>query len=151
MYYKSPVLNGGYTFYEFFQIIILKVALITTPILVLARKYVIKLIPIKKEIITIRGENKLDILKINKSDLICITNAQNYIEILYLQNNQLQSKLIRSSLKKIEKDLDFLIKVHRSYLINPSHFRAWKNQKTIILTQIEVPVSKNNREKILSL
>ena len=150
-YYKSSFLNGGYDFFMFFRVIILKVALILTPIIVLARIYSIKLIPIKNENITIKGENKLDVLKINKLDLVCVSNSQNYVEIYYIQEGKLKRKLIRASLKKIQNDFGFLIQVHRSHLINPTHFIAWKNQNTISLTQIEIPISKNYKEQIFSL
>lgn len=151
IYYKSPVLNGGYDFFQFFRLIILKSALISTPIIVLARIYSVKLIPAKDENIIIKGENKLDILKIRKQDLICVSNAQNYVEIFFIDESQLKTKLIRSTLKKVQHDFDFLVQVHRSHLINPAHFKAWKNQDTISLTQIELPVSKNYKERLLSL
>jgi len=156
-YYKF-ILNGGYIFLDFVTIIILKLILISTPIIILARIYVAKLIPVKvenilskNEDIIIRGENKLDILKIRKYDLVCVSNAQNYVEIFFLDGYQLKAKLIRSTLKKIQDDFDFLVQIHRSHLINPSHFRAWKNQDTISLTQMELPVSKNYKEYLLSL
>lgn len=150
-YYKSPILNGGYNFGQFLSIIFIKVALILTPVIILARTYLIKLIPVKEDILIIKGENKLDILKINKADLVCISNAQNYVEIFYVENGKLQSKLIRSSLKKLQDDFDFLMQIHRSHLINPSHFKSWRNSNTIILTQIELPVSKNYKEHLLAL
>lgn len=150
-FYKSPVLDGGYDFSKFFMTIILKLALISTPILVLARIYAVTLIPAKDDKIIIRGENKLDILKIRRNDLICVSNSQNYVEIFFMDGTELKTKLIRSTLKKIQQDFDFLIQVHRSHLINPSHFKAWKNQDTISLTQIEIPVSKNYKEYVLSL
>ncbi|MFV8347976.1 LytTR family transcriptional regulator DNA-binding domain-containing protein [Flavobacterium sp. ZB4P13] len=151
IYYKSPVLNGGYDFFEFLRIIILKSALISTPIILLARGYTIKLIPIKEEYVTIRGENKFDVLKIRKRDLVCVSNSQNYIEIFFIEESHLKTKLIRSTLKKVRHDFDFLVQVHRSHLINPSHFKAWKNRDTLSLTQIELPVSKNYKEHLLSL
>lgn len=158
LYYKSPVLNGGYDFFEFLRVIILKLALISTPVIVLSRIYSVKLIPTKVENmlsqnghIIIRGENKLDILKIKANDLVCVSNAQNYVEIFFLDESQLKVKLIRSTLKKIQNNFDFLVQVHRSHLINPSHFKSWKNQDTIFLTQMEVPVSKNYKEFLLSL
>lgn len=150
-YYKSPILNGGYTFSEFFSIIFIKVALILAPIIILARTYLVKLIPIKEDVLIIRGENKLDILKINKIDLVCISNAQNYVEIFYLENDKLHSKLIRCSLKKVQDDFDFLIQIHRSHLINPTHFKSWRNANTIILTQIELPVSRNYKDVLMAL
>ncbi len=150
-YYKSPILNGGYNFSEFFSIIFIKVALILTPVIILARRYLIKLIPLKEDILNFRGENKLDVLKIKKEDLVCVSNAQNYVEIFYIENGQLVSKLIRSSLKKVQEDFDFLMQIHRSHLINPVHFKSWRNPNTIILTQIELPVSKNYKETLLAL
>lgn len=150
-YYKSPLLAGGYSFFQFTTIIFLKLMLISAPVIILARRYLIKLIPIEEDILTIKGDNKLDILKIKRSDLICVSNAQNYIEIFYTDNGQLKSKLIRYSLKKIQNDFGFLIQIHRSHLINPSHFKDWKNQNTISLTQLELPVSKNYKEQLLSL
>lgn len=151
IYYKCPILNGGYTFFDFSRIIILKSALISTPIIMLAREYSITLIPVKEDYIAIRGENKLDILKIRKCDLVCVSNSQNYVEIFFIDGSQLKTKLIRSTLKKVQNDFDFLVQIHRSHLINPSHFKAWKNQDTISLTQIELPVSKNYKEYLLSL
>ncbi|MFC4478000.1 LytTR family transcriptional regulator DNA-binding domain-containing protein [Flavobacterium chungangensis] len=150
-FYKSPILNGGYTFSEFFSGIFIKVALIITPVIVLARRYVIKLIPIKDDVLVFKGENKLDVLKINKADLVCISNAQNYVEIFYIENDKLHSKLIRSSLKKVQDDFGFLVQIHRSHLINPSHFKSWRNSNTIILTQIELPVSRNYKDVLLAL
>jgi hypothetical protein len=151
IYYKSPVLNGGYNFFQFLRIIILKSALISTPIIVLARMHSVKLIPILDENIIIRGENKLDILKIKRSELVCVSNSQNYVEIFFIDGSRIKTKLIRSTLKKVQNDFDFLVQVHRSHLINPAHFKAWKNQDTISLTQIELPVSKNYKELLLSL
>ncbi len=153
IYYKSPIIGGGYNFFDFLNKIIIKTTLISTPILVLARMFSNKLISVNPDrlIITIRGENKLDVLKIKKSDLVCISNSQNYVEIYFIIEGQLKSKLIRSTLKKIQKDLDFLIQVHRSHLINPLHFKGWKNQNTIFLTQTEIQVSKNYKEHLYSL
>jgi DNA-binding LytR/AlgR family response regulator len=132
--------------------------LISTPVIVLARSYSVKLIPVKvknisseNQKIIIRGENKSDILKIRADDLVCISNANNYVEIFFIDQSDLKTKLIRSTLKKLQHDFDFLVQVHRSHLINPSHFKSCKNQDTICLTQIELPVSKNYKEYLLSL
>ena len=158
IYYKCPILNGGYGFFEFSQKIALKLALISTPVIALARIYAVKLISVnvtaavlEKEDIIIRGENKLDILKIKTSDLVCVSNSQNYVEIFFTDEHQLKTKLIRSTLKKVHNDFDFLVQIHRSHLINPVHFKTWKDQDTISLTQIELPVSKNYKERLLSL
>lgn len=138
-------------FLDFFTEIILNITLIITPIIFLLRRYTIKLIPQKEEYITFKGDNKLDFLKIKKNELICISNSQNYVEIFFLENEQLKTKLIRSSLKKIQYEFDFLIQIHRSHLINPSHFKSWKDSTNILLTQVELPVSKNYKNRLLTL
>lgn len=150
-YYKSSLVRGFYDFPRFFTEIILNITLIITPIIFLLRRYTIKLIPQKEEYITFKGDNKLDFLKIKKDELICISNSQNYVEIFFLENEQLKTKLIRSSLKKIQYEFDFLIQVHRSHLINPSHFKSWKDSATILLTQVELPVSKSYKNRLLAL
>ncbi|MEM6718860.1 MAG: LytTR family DNA-binding domain-containing protein [Bacteroidota bacterium] len=151
IFYRSSLVKGIYNFSTFSREIILNSALILTPILIFVRTYTIKLIPVKDDRITIKGENKLDILKIKQADLISISNSQNYVEIFYLEHGELKSKLIRSSLKKLQNDFDFLLQIHRSHLINPTHFKSWKDSSTILLTQMELPVSKNYKEQVLAL
>lgn len=161
LYYKSPFLYGILTFTEYSSAF-LKSTIIFTPILIFTRRFILRFIPVEKikeckveekkeEFLTIKGEYKLDYLRINQSDLICISKSQNYVEVFFQENNSLKSKLIRSSLKKIQKDLGFLTQVHRSHLINSSHFKSWKNSSTISLTHIEIPISKNYKDNILSL
>lgn len=148
--YKSPIIGGGYTFLEWNTEIMLRAAIVNLTVLAIARSYLIKLIPTKEDILTIKGENKLDILKIERSELICVSNAQNYVEIFYTQNNTLHAKLIRTSLKHLKEEFDFLLQVHRSHLINPSHFKSWKDSNTICMTEMELPVSKTFNKELLS-
>lgn len=148
--YKSPIINGGYTFLEWNTEIMLRAAIVNLTILAIARSYLIKLIPAKEDTLIIKGDNKLDILKIKKAELICVSNAQNYVEIFYTQSNTLHSKLLRTSLKNLKVEFNFLLQVHRSHLINPSHFKSWKDSNTIYLTEIELPVSKTFNKELLS-
>ena len=149
-YSKSDLVDSAYSF-SYFSFLMAKTSIVLIPILILARIYVVKLIPAKEAILTIKGDNKLDILKVYPSDLISVSSSQNYVEIFFLDSGILSSKLIRSSLKKIYKAVPFLIQVHRSHFINPSHFKSWKNQNTIYVTQMEVAISKNYKEVILAL
>ncbi|AUC15623.1 histidine kinase [Tenacibaculum sp. SZ-18] len=160
MYYKSPFLNGIWNLNEYASGI-LKSAIIFTPVIIFGRSLTLRFSPqietknleksdnenIDVDII-IKGEYKLDILKIKKSELVCVSKSQNYVEVYFTENNHLNSKLIRSSLKKIHDEFSFLVQVHRSHLINPTHFKSWKNNNTLSLTQIEIPVSKTYKENI---
>lgn len=151
-FYRSSFIKGIYHFPEFFFKIIINVFLILTPIIVIARKYTLKLISQKEtKEITIKGTNKLDFLKIKQAELVCVSNAQNYVEIFYMENEELKTKLIRSTLKKIQTDFEFLIQIHRSHLINPTHFKSWKDTNTIFVAQLELPVSKSYKNNLLNL
>ncbi|WP_425390863.1 LytTR family DNA-binding domain-containing protein [Ekhidna sp.] len=147
--YKSPLITGGYTFLEWNTEVMMKAAIVNLTILAIARSYLIKLLPTKENILTIKGDNKLDILKIKQSELICVSNAQNYVEVFYIQSEALHSKLLRTSLKNLKEEFDFLLQVHRSHLINPSHFKSWKNSSTICLTELELPVAKTFKKELL--
>lgn len=151
VYYRSSIIGGFYDFPEFVMEIILKIFLVVTPILFMARRYVNTLLNNNDDTITLKGENKLDVLKIKRADLVCISNAQNYVEVFYIDQGELKTKLLRSSLKQMEQDVDFLVRIHRSHLINTSHFKSWVDTKTVALTQMELPVAKNYKERLLSL
>jgi hypothetical protein len=147
--YKSGITNGSYNLQIFFFKNYLPTVLILFPIILILRRYFLKLSSKKVEqnIIYIYGKNKLDYVKMNRKDLISISSAQNYVEISFLINNQLHKKLIRISLKKVHLDLPFLKKVHRSHLINPTHFISFLDKKNLQLTMKEIPFSdmyKNN-------
>ncbi|HAS46803.1 MAG TPA: LytTR family transcriptional regulator [Microscillaceae bacterium] len=160
LYYSGGIVRGIYDFPTFFTKIIVNIIVILTPIIAIVRHYSLRLLAIQEkelqeatieEDIVIRGTNKLDFLKIKQSELVCISNTQNYVEVFFLENDVLQTKLIRNSLKQIQEDLGFLVQIHRSHLINPHHFKSWKDAGTIILTQKELPVSKTYKNNLLSL
>ncbi len=150
-YYRSPIIEGFYDFGEYLLKIILNVILVLTPILFIARRYVQGLLPPEAAEIILTGENKRDRLRLKATELVCISNAQNYVEIYYLEQDQLKKKLIRTSLKQLQAEHDFLLQIHRSHLINPAHFKSWKDANTILLTQIELPVSKTYKKQLHSL
>ncbi len=152
LYYKTAYVNGDYGFSKFTLEVYMPIFLIQLPILIFSRWYLNKKISSQKsDKIILTGENKMDILQMRFSDLICISSADNYVEISYLANNVLREKLLRTTLKKIHLQQPQLVKTHRSHIINPIHFKEWKGSNTIILTQKEVPVSKNYKKSILAL
>jgi len=150
VYYKSSIINGNYSFTKFTFEVYLPIFIILLAVIVLTRWFLNNRIPNNKmEKLILTGENKLDILKLNPSDLVCISSADNYVEVSYLKAGKLQKKLLRNTLKNISEQQSNLLKVHRSHLINPSHFKEWKNSNTLILTEIEVPISKSYKQAFL--
>jgi len=152
LFYKSRIVNGDYSFVGFTLEIYYPIFFILLPVIIFARWFISrKVVKQHSEKIIITGENKLDILQINDADLICVSSADNYVSVAYLIHDVLNKKLLRTTLKNIELQLPFLVRVHRSHLINPIHFKEWKNATTVLLTQIEVPVSKNYKKDIVAM
>lgn len=151
-YYRSSFVNGDFDFVNFTFQIYYPIFLIVLPILLFSRWYLNrKMSNQSSDRIVLKGENKMDILSLSYSDLICIASAENYVEVNYIVNNTLSKKLLRTTLKNIHNQLPEMIKTHRSYLINPTHIQEWKDSKTLLLTKKEVPVSKNYKNTLLSL
>lgn len=151
-YYKSSIINGDSGLLDFAIQIYYPVFLILLPILLFSRWYLNnKLVAQGPEKIVLIGDNKLDILQLDLEDIVCVSSAENYVEVNYLVNQVLQKKLLRTTLKKLHLQVPELVKTHRSYLINPIHMKEWKDANTLVLTQKEVPVSKNYKNTLLAL
>jgi len=152
IYYKSSIVNGDYSFTKFTFEVYYPIFFILLPVIIFAKWFLNKKgVHKSAEKIILKGDNKLDILQIESSDLVCVSSADNYVEVSYLINGVLHKKLLRATLKNMELQLPELLKVHRSHLINPDHFKEWKSPTKILVTGIEVPVSKNYKNDVLSL
>ncbi len=71
--------------------------------------------------INIFSANKSDNVTLKSKDIIHIKSADNYIEIFYLENDSIEKKIIRNTLKDIETQLSEyknIIRCHRTSLIN---------------------------------
>lgn len=97
--------------------------------------------------ILIRGEGTYEGFRLLQENVICIKSDDNYIEVSYLGNGELKSQLIRNKLSVIENDFPFLLRTHRSYLINPLHFQQWEKTSgklhIMLSHQVKIPVSKS--------
>lgn len=151
-YYKTGIINGDYSFSKFSLEVYTPICFILLSILIFSRWFLNRKAPTKPiSKITLTGDNKLDILQIYPADLISISSADNYIEVSYLKGNVLQKKLLRNTLKNIQEEIPSLVRVHRSHLMNPIHFKEWKSASVVGLTQSEIPVSKKYKQAVLDL
>jgi hypothetical protein len=103
--------------------------------------------PEEKKLI-IKGQNQDDILEIIESQFVYAESDQNYVTIFYKNENQIDKRLMRSSLQHIEDQIDFAVRVHRSFLINPAYLKKVsgnKRKRTAILKDVDsiIPVSVN--------
>ena len=106
--------------------------------------------------ITISGSLKKDSLLVSITDLVYIKSENNYIRIFYFEEQSLEEKLLRGSLTQIKKQLPSLIKVHRSYIVNPYFIASCKGNKQnakLYLERIDhsIPISKPYFESVNQL
>jgi hypothetical protein len=104
--------------------------------------------------IEIKGEGTYDGLKLLLNDLICIQSSDNYIEVLYYSGKELKKSLIRNKLSVIADEFPELLRVHRSYIINPYHFQQWKTEKGKLFAELSssifAPVSNTYKSEAKS-
>ena len=146
LYYESDIVNGDYGAYRFLTEQYLPILLIITPVLFGSRRMLLAK-PASTDLV-IRGENKLDVLRLTRDQLLYIRSSDNYVEVSFKENGTPRTKLLRTTLSKVEKQFDFLVRVHRSYLINPEHFTDWASKDRILVGGAEVPVTKPHRANL---
>jgi hypothetical protein len=85
---------------------------------------------------------------VQKSDVLYIESADNYVSVYYFLENKVQRKLLRNTLKNLEDMLAgfSVIRCHRSFMINPGKIEIVQNEGkklSIKLQHIEkiIPVS----------
>jgi len=144
----------NFTLWEFIKFFFLPAVLTLLPIIILSRwafgRYFEKQLEETK--IEIQGTGNYENLRLFFNDIVYIQSANNYIEISYLENNILKKTLIRSKISSIRNEFPKLMQTHRSYIINPFHFKQWqnKNSKTelLLINNICIPVSKSFLEEV---
>lgn len=108
----------------------------------------------KERTIVIKGENKAEVLHLKASELVYIESANNYVKVFYLLDGVLKNELFRNKISVLQKEFSFLLKTHRSFLINPIHFLEWKREssQTILVLKpetVEIPVSKTYKKALV--
>ena len=102
--------------------------------------------------IEIKGEGIYEGIRLQQNDVICIKADDNYVEVSYLDNHEAKKQLIRNKLLVVEKEHPWLLRTHRSYLVNPYHFIQWQNSggklQMEVTTQLEIPVSKTYTDRV---
>ncbi|GEP52247.1 hypothetical protein FNO01nite_29190 [Flavobacterium noncentrifugens] len=107
-----------------------------------------RIVPSSSNSIRLTGENKNEVLSLEKEDLLYIKAVENYIEICYVdQGKSIRSKTFRQTLSNVCEQLPFLEKCHRSYLVNTNAivFISGNSQSARISFRVgekEIPLSK---------
>jgi DNA-binding LytR/AlgR family response regulator len=92
----------------------------------------------KESEIIFNSENKSDFLRLHLHQLMLIKSANNYIEVIFKEGNEVKKKLIRSTLKNTEKlfaSHSEIVRCHRSCMVNKNHIqKATKESDGLVLT-----------------
>ncbi len=157
LFYKGFIVyneEGTYQYYDYFKLIYLPALLIILPFVVIGRYILGRFYEINflRDKITIKGSGKYEFITINSNELVYIQSSDNYVEVNFIENKLLEKKVIRGKISIIEKTFPFLVKTHRSYLINPIHFKQFKTQNkklyAELVLQTFIPVSKSFQSSV---
>lgn len=153
MYNRSVINEEGYTmttYWTFLSVTVLyMIPVIIPPMLYLRQKLGERIIPPSVNSILLTGENKNEVLWLEKQDLLFIKAVENYIEICFVdKDNKVTSKTFRQTLSNVCEQLPFLEKCHRSYLVNLSTVKeiSGNSQGAKICFSVgekEIPLSKS--------
>ena len=106
--------------------------------------------------VTLHSEYKSDELRINPAHLIAINSSGNYVTVYFRKNEEIQSKMIRTTLKRVEEDLleqKVFLRCHRSWVIDttkPWVMKKGDNKHRLVLENFteEVPVARNLTQQV---
>lgn len=151
--YNTKIINGlDYSIeghWRYFKGIVLVFIPVFAPLLFYLRnKFGERIVPPAPNTITIRGANKNESLRLEKKALLYIKAFQNYIEICFLDADQkVSTQTFRQTLSNAHRQLPFLEKCHRSYLVNLSNIKNIQGNSqnakiTFTNTREQIPVSK---------
>lgn len=142
----------------YYSHIVLAMIPIVAPILIYVRqKFGERILPIPPDTLIISGENKNEQVELKRNELLYIQAVENYIELFFIDSDQkLSSKIFRQTLSKVQDQVPFLEKCHRSYLVNMEKIQAIEGNSqrariAFLESETKIPLSKTCYKKVKSL
>lgn len=137
------------TYRRYLLVTVLSMVPVFVPaMLYLRQKFGERIVPLPKNSYLLTGENKNEILRLEKDDLLFIKAVENYVEICFVDNHKkVISKTFRQTLSNVAQQLPFLEKCHRSYLVNISAIKEIIGNTqsatiSFVVGEKEIPLSK---------
>jgi DNA-binding LytR/AlgR family response regulator len=101
--------------------------------------------------VTLVGDNQNDTLRLDAGQIAWLSAADNYVQVFYFENEVLKSRMLRSTLKKMEEalsDAPQFFRCHRTYVVNLEKVtgvsgNAQGYRQHIAGAETTVPVSRN--------
>ena len=102
----------------------------------------------REDVLVLKEDNGTVGFSVKLENFLYIQSQDNYIEIHYLKDGDHAKHLMRGTLKKILKDFTFLLRIHRSFLVNPYKVERLvgdSNKSSISFKDVgvSIPVSKS--------
>jgi len=102
--------------------------------------------------ITLTGEGKFELLQIIPNNIYLIESGGNYCDILFTIDGKQEKRTFRTTLKSMSEQLrtvDYIIKTHRSFLVNVNHINRINGNAQgyqLYINEIDdyVPVSRGH-------
>lgn len=104
----------------YLRTIVLAMIPVFAPLMIyLRQKFGERIVPLPGDLVILVGENKNEVLKLEKEALLFVKAIENYVEITFTdESKQLRSLTFRQTLSNVWQQIPFLEKCHRSYLVN---------------------------------
>lgn len=121
--------------------------IILLPIMVFFRKINGEIYSIKLEKVELSGTNKKEKVELLKKSILFVKSENNYVTVFYLDDEIVKKIILRNTLANISNQANFLMKSHRSYLVNSNQIKSLKgnSQNAFLLLNSfdqKIPVSK---------
>lgn len=158
--YNRTVVNAGLdytlaTYFRFLSITVLcMMPVFVPPMIYLRYKFGERIIPPAENSIVLVGENKNEVLSMEKDELLFVKAVENYVEICFMdENKKIISLTFRQTLQNVSGQLPFLEKCHRSYLVNTGTIKEISGNSqgakiSFVVGEKEIPLSKTYYKQI---
>ena len=105
------------------------------------------------EYLNLNGKNQKDGLIVAKNSILYAKSVENYVQLFYLGDSGVESKIFRSTLAEFVEQAGFMVQTHRSYLLNPLQPFLLKgnSQKSELIHETlgePIPVSRSHYAKV---
>lgn len=109
-----------------------------------------------RQTVTLTGDNQNEALRLDANQIAYLSAADNYVQVFFIENEALKSRMLRATLKKMEDALTTcpqFFRCHRTYIVNLEKVEKVSGNAQgyrLHLAGVEatVPVSRNLNEAI---
>ncbi|MDF3026623.1 MAG: LytTr DNA-binding region [Fluviicola sp.] len=144
-----------WTYLRFLSVTVLcMIPVFIPPMIYLRQKFGERIIPPAKNSFVLIGENKNEVLTMDKDDLLFVKAVENYVEVCLMdKNKKIISVTFRQTLSNVCEQLPFLEQCHRSYLVNINAVKEIIGNSqgakiAFVVGEKEIPLSKTFYKQI---